>query len=115
MMIRRGQVWWAELGEPHGSAPGFRRPVLILQRDEVNASRLNTVVVCALTGNTAHATAPGNTLLPASATGLPRPSVANASQILTLDRVDLDSFVATLSKRWIDRVGRNLKWFLDLE
>lgn len=62
-MIRRGQVWWVDFAEPKGSKPGYRHPALVLQRDEVNASRINTVVVCVLTSNSSLANAPGNTLL----------------------------------------------------
>jgi mRNA interferase MazF len=64
-VIGRGQIWWVDFGEPRGSEPGFRHPILVLQRDEVNASKLNTVVVCVLTSNKALAAAPGNTRQPA--------------------------------------------------
>jgi mRNA interferase MazF len=114
-MIRRGQIWWADFGEPRGSAPGFRRPALVLQRDEVNASRLNTVVVCVLTRNKAFAAAPGNVLLPRKHTGLPMDSVANASQIATLDKTDLESVVGALPRRLLDRVDEGLRWFLALD
>jgi len=114
-MIRRGQIWWVDLGEPRGSEPGFRHPALVLQRDEVNASKLATVVVCVLTSNKAHATAPGNTLLPKRTTGLPRDSVANASQIATLDRRDLETLAGTLPKDLIDKVDDGIRWFLHLD
>jgi mRNA interferase MazF len=114
-MIRRGQIWWVDFGEPRGSAPGFRRPALVLQRDEVNASRLNTVVVCVLTSNKALAAAPGNVLLPRKHTGLPMDSVANASQIATLDVADLDSLVGALPRRFLDRIDEGLRWFLALD
>jgi mRNA interferase MazF len=83
-VIRRGQIWWVDLAEPRGSEPGYRHPALVLQRDEVNRSRIDTVVVCVLTSNPALARAPGNTLLPRRRTGLRRDSVANASQIATV-------------------------------
>ena len=114
-MIRRGQIWWVDFGEPRGSEPGFRHPALVLQRDEVNASRLMTVVVCVLTSNEALAAAPGNTLLPSKLTGLPMDSVANASQIATLNRDDLETLVATLPRRWLDRVDEGVRWFLGLD
>jgi len=114
-MIRRGQVWWVDFGEPRGSEPGFRHPALVLQRDEVNASKLATVVVCVLTSNKAHATAPGNTLLPKRATGLPRDSVANASQIATLNRSDLETLAGTMPKHLIDKVDDGIRWFLHLD
>lgn len=114
-MIRRGQVWWVDFGEPRGSEPGFRHPALVLQRDEVNASKLATVVVCVLTSNKAHAGAPGNTLLPKRATGLPRDSVANASQIATLNKSDLETLAGMVPKGLLEKVDEGLRWFLHLE
>ena len=114
-MIRRGQIWWIDFAEPRGSEPGFRHPAVVLQRDEVNASRINTVVVCVLTGNRALAIAPGNTLLPKRVTGLPRDSVANASQIATVNKDDLDTLIATLPARLLQRVSEGIAWFLKLE
>lgn len=114
-MIRRGQVWWVDFAEPRGSEPGFRHPALVLQRDEVNASRIDTVVVCALTSNRALAAAPGNTLLPKRVTGLPRDSVANASQIATVNKDDLEMLVVTLPATLMERVDEGLRWFLKLE
>ena len=114
-MIRRGQIWWVDFGEPRGSAPGFRHPALVLQRDEVNASRLDTIVVCVLTSNKAFAAAPGNTLLPRKHTGLPMDSVANASQIATLERDDLETLVGVVPRRLLDRVDEGVRWFLGLD
>jgi len=114
-MIRRGQIWWVDFGEPKGSKPGFRHPALVLQRNEVNASRISTVVVCVLTSNRLLAEAPGNTLLPKRATGLPRDSVANASQIATVNKTDLHALAGTLSPRLLERVNDGLRWFLGLE
>ena len=85
-MIIQGEVWWADLPAPSGSEPGFRRPVVVVQGDAFNRSALRTVVCVALTSNLAWANAPGNVLLASPATGLPRDSVANVSQIVTLDR-----------------------------
>jgi mRNA interferase MazF len=114
-MIRRGQIWWVDFAEPRGSEPGFRHPAVVLQRDEVNASRINTVVVCVLTSNRVLATAPGNTLLPKRVTGLPRDSVANASQIATVNKDDLETLIATLPARLLQRVSEGISWFLKLE
>jgi mRNA interferase MazF len=114
-MIRRGQVWWADFGEPRGSKPGYRHPALVLQRDEVNASRINTVVVCVLTSNRSLAKAPGNTLLPKRATGLPRDSVANASQVATVNKEDLASLAGAVPPRLLERVDEGLRWFLGLD
>ncbi len=114
-MIRRGQIWWVDFAEPRGSEPGFRHPALVLQRDEVNASRINTVVVCVLTSNRALAAAPGNTPLPKRITGLPRDSIANASQIATVNKTDLDALVSTLPARLMERVSEGIGWFLGME
>lgn len=114
-MIRRRQIWWVDFAEPRGSEPGFRHPALVLQRDEVNASRIATVVVCVLTSNRALAKAPGNTLLPRTATGLSRDCVANASQIATVDKDDLVEHAGTLSAVLMREVERGLRWFFDLD
>ena len=113
-MIRRGQIWWADLAEPRGSQPGYRHPVLVLQRDEVNASRINTVVVCLLTSNAALARAPGNTLLPRRRTSLRRDSVANASQTATLNKSDLEERVSAVPRDLMDAVDEGVRWFLNL-
>lgn len=86
MVIERGELWWADLGEPGGSEPGYRRPVVIVQSDAFNRSRLRTVVIVALMTNLRLLDAPGNVLIPAKISGLPKDSVANVSQILTIDR-----------------------------
>lgn len=85
-MICQGEIWWADLGEPVGSAPGFQRPVIVVQSDPFNRSRISTVVCVPLTSNLRWADAPGNVALDSAATGLPKDSVANVSQIVTLDR-----------------------------
>ena len=86
MVISQGEIWWADLGEPSGSGPGFTRPVLVVQGDSLNQSRIATVVCVPLTGNLKWGEAPGNVMLSATATGLPRDSVANVSQIVSIDR-----------------------------
>jgi mRNA interferase MazF len=98
MVIGQGEVWWADLPEPAGSEPGFRRPVLVVQSDDFNRSRIATVVCVALTSNLRWAVAPGNVLLAARATGLPKDSVANVSQIVTLDKSTLTERVGKLPK-----------------
>ncbi|HEY5373399.1 MAG TPA: type II toxin-antitoxin system PemK/MazF family toxin [Polyangiaceae bacterium] len=113
-LIKRGQVWWVDFGEPRGSEPAYRHPALVLQRDEVNRSNLATVVVCVLTSNKILARAPGNTLLPKRATGLPRDSVANASQIATVNKADLIELAGTLSVSLLRSVNDGLRWFLEL-
>ena len=111
-MIQRGQIWWANLGELRGSEPGFRHPVLVLQRDEVNKSRINTVVVCLLTSNAILSRAPGNTLLRRRHTGLPRDSVVNASQVATLNKSDLEELVGAVPRDLMDDVDQGLRWLL---
>jgi len=86
VVVERGQIWWADLGAPGRSEPGFRRPVLIVQSDAFNRSRIRTVIAVALTSNLRLIEAPGNVLLPAKASGLPKDSVANVSQVVTLDK-----------------------------
>lgn len=102
MVISQGEVWWAELGLPRGSEPGFRRPVVVVQGDALNRSRLATVVCVALTSNLAWSDAPGNVLLSAGTTGLPKDSVANVSQVVTLDKTALTDRVGKLSRAKIE-------------
>ncbi|HKY35172.1 MAG TPA: type II toxin-antitoxin system PemK/MazF family toxin [Polyangiaceae bacterium] len=114
-LIKRGQVWWVDFGQPRGSEPAYRHPALVIQRDEVNRSKLATVVVCVLTSNKALAKAPGNTLLPKRATGLPRDSVANASQIATVNKEDLVEVAGTVPPSLLRTVSAGLRWFLAIE
>ena len=104
MVISQGEVWWAELPDPVDSGPGFRRPVLIVQGEALNRSRLATVVCVPLTSSLRWATAPGNVLLPAPSTGLPKDSVANVSQIVALDRSVLTELVGRISRRQLEAV-----------
>lgn len=84
--MRRGEIWWASLPEPHGSGPGFRRPVVVVQSNPFNESRIQTAIVAVITSNLALATAPGNVRLSARQTQLAKDSVVNVSQIITVDR-----------------------------
>jgi mRNA interferase MazF len=99
VVVSQGDVCWASLPDPTGSGPGFRRPVVVVQGDAFNASRLATVVVVPLTSNLRWAAAPGNVLLSAERTGLPRHSVASVSQIVSVDRGILGERVGYLSER----------------
>ena len=103
-MIAQGEVWWADLAEPRGSEPGFRRPVVVVQGDAFNCSRISTVVCVAVTSNLRWAEAPGNVLLSGRTTGLPKESVANVSQIVTLDREALTERVGALPRKKLDLV-----------
>lgn len=114
MDIGRGEIWWADLPEPQGSAPGYRRPVLIVQSDTVNRSRIATVTVVALTGNVRLVDAPGNVLIPAHASGLSRDSVANVTQVLTVNRDVLTERVRGLSPSLVKQVNVGLRFALDL-
>ena len=96
--IAQGDVWWADLPVPRGSAPGFRRPVVVVQGDALNRSNIATVVCVPLTSNVKWASAPGNVLLAASMTGPPKESVANVSQIVALDKGDLAERTGTLTR-----------------
>jgi len=98
VVIAQGEIWWADLPAPTGSGPGFRRPVAVVQGDALNRSRLATVVCIPLTSNLGWAEAPGNVLLTARVTGLPKDSVANSSQIVVLDKTDLTDQVGKLSR-----------------
>ena len=104
MVVAQGQICWADLPDPTGSGPGFRRPVVVVQGDTLNRSGIRTIVCVPLTSNLRWAEAPGNVSLPAHATGLPKDSVANVSQIITLDRVLLSREVGKLSKQQLDSI-----------
>ncbi len=97
-MISRGDVWWADLSEPSGSGPGFRRPVVVVQGDAFSRSRIATVACVPLTSNLKWAEAPGNVRLAPRFTGLSKESVANVSQIITLDKSLLAEHVGKLPK-----------------
>jgi mRNA interferase MazF len=99
MVIGQGDVCWASLDDPIGSSPGFRRPVAIVQGDSFNASRIATTVVVPLTSNLRLAAAPGNVVLSAARTGLPKDSVANVSQIVSIDRSLLTDRVGRLTAK----------------
>ncbi|MYA59503.1 MAG: type II toxin-antitoxin system PemK/MazF family toxin [Chloroflexi bacterium] len=114
MVVERSDIWWAELNEPRGSEPGFRRPVLIVQAEAFNRSRLRTVLGLALTTNLRLAAAPGNVLLSASDSGLPRPSVVNVTQLMTVDRAFLSEYVGRVPPRLMARIDDGLRLVLGL-
>ena len=113
-MIERGEIWWASLPDPAGSEPGFRRPVLVVQADAFNRSRLQTVVAVVLTSNLRLVDAPGNVLVPADASGLPKDSVANVSQVITVDRQFLTERAGRLRGQTLQAVDNGLRLALDL-
>ena len=112
--MNRGDIWWAELPEPMGSEPGYRRPLVIVQSDRFNRSRIGTSIGVVLTRNTKLAAAPGNLLLTSRETGLAADSVANVSQVITVDRQILLERVGALSARLMDRIDAGLRLVLDL-
>lgn len=97
--MRRGEIWWAELPEPLGSEPGYRRPILIIQSDDFNRSRIQTVIAVVLTTNLRLAAAPGNVRVSTDDTGLPKDSVVNVSQIITVDKSFLTERVRQIDDR----------------
>lgn len=103
-VIAQGEVWWADLGDPLGSAPGYRRPVLVVQGDPLNRSRIATVVCVPLTSQLKWADAPGNVLLTAAASGLDRDSVANVSLLVAIDKAQLIERVGKVTARKLERV-----------
>ncbi len=112
--MKRGEIWWAFLPDPKGSEPGFRRPVLIVQSNDFNRSRISTIIVIVLTSNTNLAHAPGNVMLPKKATGLPKDSVANISQLFTIDKNFLTENVGCLSPILLAQVEQGLRLILRL-
>jgi mRNA interferase MazF len=114
VVIERGDVWWANLGEPRGAEPGFRRPLLVVQADAFNRSRIETAIVVVLTSNLRLLNAPGNVLVPKRTAGLPKDSVANVSQVLTVDRDILAEKAGKLSGDILSAVDAGLRLVLSL-
>ncbi len=112
-MIAQSDIWWAVLPEPVGSAPGFDRPVVVIQGQTFNRSRISTVVVVPLTSNTRLAAMPGNVFLSSRKTGLPEDSVANVSQIITLDRSLLNERIGRISRSQLELIWKGLDLLLD--
>ena len=112
--MKRGEVWWATLPPPSGSGPGFRRPVLLIQSDPYNESRISTAIVAVITSNLALADAPGNTRIGKAESGLSKPSVVNVSQILTIDKTLLTERVRPLPAATMARIDHGLRLVLNL-
>jgi mRNA interferase MazF len=112
--MERGTVWWAQLPEPIASEPGFRRPVIIIQSNAFNRSRIRTIVAVVLTSNLRLSEAPGNVLIPATDSGLPKDSVANVSQIITLDRTFLTEKCGRMPSRIMMAVDDGIRLVLSL-
>lgn len=112
--MRRGEIWWSSLTAPNVSGPGFRRPVLVIQSNEFNQSRINTVVTAVITSNLALANAPGNVRISAAASGLKKASVVNVSQVITLDKSFLTERVGTLNSKFLREVEDGLRLVLQI-
>jgi len=112
--VKRGEIWWATLPPPSGSGPGFRRPVLVIQSNPFNDSRISTAIIAVITSNLALADAPGNIRAAKAESGLSKHSVVNVSQILTIDKALLTDRVQPLSAELMQRVDNGLRLVLDL-
>jgi mRNA interferase MazF len=114
VVVQRREVWWADLDEPRRSEPGFRRPVLIVQAEAFNRSRLQTVLCVILTSNTRLLDAPGNVLVRQGDSGLPRDSVANVTQVVILDQDFLSEKAGRIPPKTMAKIDAGLRLVLDL-
>ena len=120
MVISQGEIWWANLAAPTGAGPGFRRPVVVVQSDALNQSRISTAICVPLTSNLKWALAPGNVSLSARVTGLPKDSVANVSQVISLNKSLLSERVSKLPRHKLELLfsvhqERKSSWLLRME
>ena len=113
MVINQGDIYWIDLGEPSGSAPGYLHPHIVIQNNIFNLSRINTVIVCALSSNLQRAEAPGNVLLNEGEANLSKQSVVIVSQIFTVDKSDLGEYIGTLSKKRMRQILDGVKLITD--
>jgi mRNA interferase MazF len=109
VVIKQGDIFWIDLGDPSGSGPGYRRPHVVVQGSIFNESKINTVVVCALTSNIKLAKMPGNVLLARGEAKLPKESVVNITQLVTVDRQDLLEKIGSLSQKRVLQILDGLK------
>jgi mRNA interferase MazF len=109
MVIRQGDVYWVDLDEPAGSEPGYRHPHVVIQNDLFNASQISTVIVCALTSNLRRAASPGNVLLEKGEANLPKPSVVNVTQVMTVDKEMLVEWMGRLSDKRVQQILEGLR------
>ncbi len=113
MVINQGDIFWLDLDDPSGSEPGYRHPHIVVQNNLFNRSRINTIVVCALTSHLKRATAPGNVLLDLGEANLPKQSVVVISQIFTIDKTQLGDYIGTLSSRRVRQILDGIKLLLE--
>jgi mRNA interferase MazF len=111
-VVARGELWWVDFAEPLGSAPGYRRPAVVVSSDRFNRSRIATIIVVAVTSNLRLTQAPGNVALPVEVTGLPKPSVVNVTQLLTVDRQLLDGLIGKLPGPQLRAIDEGLRLVL---
>ncbi len=114
MVIKRGQIWWAELPEPIESGPGYRRPLLIIQSNSFNKSKINTIIAAVITSNIRLSAAPGNIVLSTQKSKLPKESVINVSQLITIDKSFLTEKINTLSNSIMANVDEGVRLVLQL-
>lgn len=113
MVIKQGEIYWVELGDAKGSEPAYRYPHVVVQNNLFNSSKLNTIVVCALTSNLKRASAPGNVVLPKGEANLPKKSVVNISQIYTVNQFDLVEKIGKVSDQKFQKILDGLKLLLE--
>lgn len=113
MVINQGDIYWVELGEPAGSGPGYTHPNVVIQNNLSNHSRIQTVIICGITSNLKYAQAPGNVLLDKGEANLPKESVVNVSQLLTVDKTQLGEYIGTLSRQRIYEILDGINSFLE--
>lgn len=109
MVIRQGEIYWVDLGDPRGSEPAFRHPHIVIQNNLFNSSRLNTVVICSLTSNLKRADVPGNVLLQKGEANLPKQSVVNITQIFTVNKSDLEDKIGRVSDTRFGEILNGIK------
>lgn len=114
MVIKRGEIWWAELPEPAGSGPGYKRPLIIVQSNDFNNSNINTIIAAVITTNIHLADAPGNVLLSGKNSKLPKKSVVNISQLITVDKSFLTEKVHTLSNKIMEQIDNGIRLVLKI-
>ena len=114
MVIRRGSVWWVDLGEPSGSEPGLIRPAIVISADAFNRSAIATVVIVVLTSNLRLGSAPGNVVLAKGTAGLPKTSVVNVTQIATVDKTALFEEIGRVGDSFMDTISTGLRRSLTL-
>ncbi len=113
MVIKQGDIYWVDLGDPAGSGPGYRHPHVVIQNNIFNRSRINTVIVCALTSNLTRAKSPGNVLLAKNEANLPKQSVVNVSQIFTVDKHDLEEKIGSLSPQRVRQILAGIRLLIE--